>query len=114
MVAVLLAPFLESTQSENELDRNEPSRWLASRSDVVLSKGAINNIVAGSGTISDLGSGNRFGSLKTLTDASTDQRGARFHPHFKIEQSSKSNRARHACAVLSKSPKSDSCWLERR
>ena len=70
MVAVLLARFHESTQSENELDRNELSRWLASQADVVLSKGANDNIEAGSGTISDLGSGNRVGGLKTLTDAS--------------------------------------------
>jgi len=71
MATVFLAPFVESTQSENELDRNELSGWAAVQVDVVFSKGANYNIVAGSGTISDLGSGNRIEGLKPLAVASS-------------------------------------------
>ena len=68
---VFLAPFVASTLAENELDRNEPSGWVAGQVDVVLSKGANDNIVAGTGAISCLGSGNRVEGLRPLTAGST-------------------------------------------
>lgn len=69
VAGVRLGPYATMTASHNELFGNQFEQFKASTSDVVISKGASNNRVAGrNGSIVDLGSSNQISGLRAASN----------------------------------------------